>query len=46
MHKKFGEGFVEELSGKGDDTRIRIRFDKVGSKELLLALAIKNMQKV
>ena len=46
MHKKFGEGSVEGLSGKGDDTRIRIRFDKVGSKELLLALAIKNMQKV
>ena len=45
-HKKFGEGIVESLSGSGDDARIRINFDKAGSKELLLALAARSLQKV
>ena len=44
-HRKFGEGTVESVTGSGSDARIRIRFDSAGSKELLLALAVKNLEK-
>lgn len=38
-HPKFGEGDVLALVGMGDDARIRIKFDRVGNKELMLSLA-------
>ena len=44
-HKKFGRGVVESITGSGNDARVYIRFNDVGRKELLLALAAKNMQK-
>ena len=39
LHPKFGEGRVLNLVGMGDDARIRVQFDNVGTKELLLSLA-------
>ena len=44
-HKKFGPGKVMALIGSGNDMRIRIAFDRVGSKELMLTLAVKNLTK-
>jgi len=44
-HKKFGRGVIESIAGSGNDARVYIRFNDVGRKELLLALAAKNMQK-
>ena len=38
-HPKFGTGTVRNLVGANDDARIRIEFDDVGTKELLLSLA-------
>ena len=38
-HPKFGAGTVRDLSGSGKETRIRIRFDTCGEKELALAMA-------
>lgn len=38
-HARFGEGSVVGLTGLGDDARIRVQFDDVGTKELLLSLA-------
>ena len=35
----------ESITGSGNDARVYIRFNDVGRKELLLALAAKNMQK-
>lgn len=39
LHPRFGEGRVLNLVGMGDDARIRVQFDDVGTKELLLSLA-------
>lgn len=39
VHPKFGVGTVRNLVGVNDDARIRIEFDDVGTKELLLSLA-------
>ena len=44
-HKKFGRGVIESITGSGNDARVFIRFNNAGRKELLLALAAKNMQK-
>ena len=44
-HKKFGCGVIESITGSGNDARVFIRFNGAGRKELLLALAAKNMQK-
>ena len=38
-HARFGDGSVVGLVGLGDDARIRVQFDEVGTKELLLSLA-------
>ena len=38
-HPRFGEGSVVGLTGQDKDARIRIQFDEVGTKELLLSLA-------
>lgn len=38
-HARFGDGSVVGLTGLGDDARIRVQFDDVGTKELLLSLA-------
>ena len=38
MHKKFGEGIVEEMIGSGADARIRIEFSAFGVKEFNLAI--------
>ncbi len=39
FHPKFGEGVVRSLLGVDDDARVRIDFDDVGMKELMLSLA-------
>jgi len=39
MHKKFGEGNVMELHGKGSDARIVISFAAYGIKEFALSIA-------
>ena len=38
-HARFGDGSGVGLVGLGDDARIRVQFDEVGTKELLLSLA-------
>ena len=39
MHKKFGEGNVVEIRGKGNDARIVITFAAYGEKEFALSIA-------
>ncbi len=39
LHRKFGEGTVEKLTGRGGDARITIFFTAYGSKEFSLAIA-------
>jgi len=39
LHRKFGEGTVEKLTGSGGDARITIFFTAYGSKEFSLAIA-------
>ena len=39
MHRKFGEGRVVELRGKGADARIDIEFTAYGVKEFSLSMA-------
>jgi len=39
LHKKFGEGNVSGLSGKGADARITIEFAAYGSKEFSMSIA-------
>jgi DNA helicase-2/ATP-dependent DNA helicase PcrA len=46
VHGKFGTGSVEKLTGSGADARAVINFKKFGRKELLLALAAKNLHKL
>lgn len=38
-HARFGDGSVVGLIGQDNDARIRVQFDEVGTKELLLSLA-------
>lgn len=38
-HAKFGFGFVDSLSGFGDDARAVVKFDTVGTKTLVLKFA-------
>ena len=39
MHRKFGEGNVEEIRGTGSDARIIISFVAYGHKEFVLSSA-------
>ena len=39
LHRKFGEGTVESVTGSGSDARIVISFTAYGSKEFSLAIA-------
>ncbi len=39
MHRKFGEGNVMELHGKGGDARVVIAFAAYGIKEFALSIA-------
>ena len=39
MHRKFGEGNVEEIRGTGSDARIIISFVAYGHKEFVLSIA-------
>ncbi len=39
QHAKFGEGVVLNLEGNGDNTRIQVNFEQVGSKWLVAAYA-------
>ncbi len=39
MHRKFGEGNVQEIRGKGGDARIIIAFAAYGQKEFVLSIA-------
>ena len=39
MHRKFGEGIVQEIRGKGSDARIMIGFVAYGPKEFVLSIA-------
>jgi len=38
-HKKFGEGIVVNLEGRGDHARVQVNFDDVGPKWLIYAYA-------
>ena len=39
LHRKFGAGFVKEITGTGADTRIIIEFTAYGVKEFVLSIA-------
>ena len=39
MHAKFGEGIVLAVEGSGDNARLQVRFDRVGTKWLVLGYA-------
>lgn len=39
MHRKFGEGNVQEIRGSGSDARILISFAAYGQKEFVLSIA-------
>jgi len=39
MHRKFGEGNVQEIHGSGSDARIVIAFAAYGQKEFVLSIA-------
>ena len=39
LHQRFGEGTVLESEGKGDDLKVKVRFDSVGEKILLAKFA-------
>jgi DNA helicase-2/ATP-dependent DNA helicase PcrA len=39
QHAKFGEGVILNLEGTGDNTRIQVNFEQVGSKWLVAAYA-------
>ena len=39
MHHTFGSGAVMEISGFGRDMKVKVRFDDVGEKNLLLRYA-------
>jgi len=39
LHKKFGEGNVTGLNGKGADARITIEFAAYGAKEFAISIA-------
>ena len=38
-HPKFGEGVVLAMEGDGDNTRLQVRFRRVGTKWLVLGYA-------
>lgn len=38
-HKKFGEGTIQKIEPEGDDYKLEIRFDKVGTKRLMAKFA-------
>ena len=39
LHRKFGEGIVQAVRGKGADARIMIAFTAYGTKEFSLSIA-------
>ena len=39
LHERFGEGVVERLEGSGLDAKATVRFQNVGTKQLLLRFA-------
>ena len=39
VHERFGEGVVEKLEGSGLDAKACVRFQNVGTKQLLLRFA-------
>ena len=39
LHRKFGQGIVEKLSGSGADTLITIRFENQAVREFVLSIA-------
>lgn len=38
-HQQFGKGKVEQIVGRGDQTKLTVRFDKAGKKQLMLKFA-------
>lgn len=38
-HDRFGEGTIEAIQGKGNETKIQVAFDEVGVKQLFLRFA-------
>ena len=44
LHKKFGEGMIISAVPVGNDTKLEIAFDKVGTKTLLALYA--NLTKI
>lgn len=45
-HKRLGVGTVTEITGQGEDARIIIEFDQNGRRELLLQIAVHNMNRI
>jgi DNA helicase-2/ATP-dependent DNA helicase PcrA len=39
MHAKFGEGVILNYEGAGQQARLQVKFDEVGSKWLMLSFA-------
>ena len=39
MHNKFGEGWITNYEGHGQQARVQVKFDDVGTKWLMLAFA-------
>jgi len=39
MHNKFGEGWITNYEGHGEQARVQVKFDDVGTKWLMLAFA-------
>ncbi len=39
FHASFGEGRIEAIAGAGDKTKLTVRFDKAGRKQLMLKFA-------
>ena len=45
-HKAFGDGTIAKLTPMGNDFLVEIRFDKIGSKKLMLRAAALHMDKI
>jgi DNA helicase-2/ATP-dependent DNA helicase PcrA len=39
LHERFGRGVVEKVEGTGENTKLTVRFDNAGVKQLLMKFA-------
>lgn len=45
LHERFGRGVIQEISGSGDSTKIKVKFENTGEKTLLLKFARFSIEK-